>query len=314
MRYNTLDFRLGDILSICNSSEILADARAFAALSSCDYEFICKCIGNILSSDATKDQKVKAALLLTANHLTSGNNKKRAREVFSKIKNETSEVSGWQSDLFANLAQIFLTYLDPKYANLLKKKSSELGGKILIGDSHVICIAGINASFFDQVTYIPGVQMKNLTSPQPNLKRLGLENSFSFSYELKNLYFSIGEIDYRLAKLCLRDDIALASTQFDTIKRCIRPFIQYINSLKAPHQNLNFILPPVFWDSSSMSEYTDKFLRVNYDECDIIFSEEVKKSSANLIKYKLPSRGIVIDNDLIDHAHFKPPIYAELFT
>lgn len=182
----------------------------------------------------------------------------------------------------------------------------------LIGDSH--CLAVSPSWNFDKglVTFLPAVTTRELSSRLKQPAHYGFENAIRIA-QSDRLVFSIGEIDQREIYGRIEAYLLNASATKDRIKLQIRQSIASLHDMVSPFQDAYVLAMPPFFESlvpEKLKHRSDE-IREWIEWFGATFAEEAEKQGFGVFgKEKMRSAG---QQDLIDHAHFKPGFYENFF-
>ncbi|HAB37405.1 MAG TPA: hypothetical protein DCE52_05310 [Rhodobacteraceae bacterium] len=165
----------------------------------------------------------------------------------------------------------------------------------VLGDSHIIGFTHVykNGRFI----YIPGIRLSLLSSPQQNLKLVGLRNFFLHHYTSRNILINVGEIDVRSYFVNGRNS---GSDGYEMLTSQTVKAFEAIAEVAGRHQKVTMVVPPCrrLEDPKMWRKY------LNYAE---LFKTEAVLKGFSVIEYPFCSEA-----DLIDHAHFFPDTYQHV--
>lgn len=165
----------------------------------------------------------------------------------------------------------------------------------VLGDSHII---GFTHAYKNgRFIYIPGIRLSLLSSPQQNLKLVGLRNFFLHHYTSRNILINVGEIDVRSYFVKGRDS---GSDGYEILTSQTVKAFEAIAEVAGGHQKVTMVVPPCrrLEDPKMWRKY------LNYVE---LFKTEAVLKGFSVIEYPVCSEA-----DLIDHAHFFPDTYLHV--
>ena len=166
----------------------------------------------------------------------------------------------------------------------------------VLGDSHII---GFTYAYKNgRFVYIPGIRFSLLSSPQQNLKLVGLKNFFLHHYTSRNILINIGEIDVRSYFVRGRDS---GADSYNILTLQTVEAFEVIAAVAGRHQKVTMVVPPCrrLQDTKMWNLYLE------YVE---FFKHEALLKGFLVIEYPTCNEA-----DLIDHAHFFPKTYQGVF-
>ena len=121
----------------------------------------------------------------------------KASEQLGKINESLLADPGsglWKSFYISNFI-----HLKKIYETIVHKTRMSSNGCV-VGDSHVLAAAwSSDKNHCFKPSYLPGIQLRHLADPKPNVFKQGILNSLILNSREKNIIFSVGEIDYRIS-------------------------------------------------------------------------------------------------------------------
>lgn len=310
-----LIFEKGEVEKILINDNIDVVKRCFASLYSGNNLDIEEYLINSLLSIKNQDEIYKIKILLSLNYLMH-QNRKRAVELLNEIGILNANlVKGWLPEYFLSIWKMLVIYLQIppiKYDAINVQDNLKF---YIIGDSHLIGMAVSPARYFSKFNYIPGLRYSIISSPQNNIKIEGLKNAFLFSYPYQKIIISIGEIDTRLAFNKAKENSSLIDEILENFKIQFNDSLILINKLKLKTQFISLIIPPLPKDHESENINSIKAAVMIGEMLDYI-EKGANNHGFSTIKYpdliKKNQYFNIIDN-YIDHAHFKPEVYFDIF-
>jgi hypothetical protein len=317
----TTDFELGDISSILINKRYTPEMKVFASLSSGDgagvLDFAAEYLKNSSVSEASK---IKIRLIISIIFLSKNDRKNCVTIINSLGEPDLTKLGGWIPAFFYSLWRLIVLQLSVKHHDLAPSLIFPPERKVaIIGDSHLIgMMSALGRLAYFSYYYIPGVRYSYLASPQMNLKKIGVSNAILHSYECDEVIFSVGEIDTRDVYCSLQngniDGYKYSPEYFQAITL---KSIFFIKSLLGIHQKLTIIVPPppsevllANYNKEEVQAIIKRMVSIN-----AAIKDSITKTEVNLLQYPYANDDgnfLSFKSILIDHAHFKPNIYAEL--
>jgi len=264
------------------------------------------------------DERVKVMLAVT--YLVN-NQIKDVADTFNTIDGKvlTTAKDTWAP--FYNSTYRFL-YLLLTSDELLKVRAPKTAAACVIGDSHTIGLSGA-VGFELQRLYVPAVVVRGLSNPSNNNFKQAITNAVTMAYAADRVYFSIGEIDSRGFVAKLAQDSGYWETMEPRWRAAIDSTYAFLSSLQNPMQEFGVIVPPPP-SENIVTSHADKVAdsAAFISECVSVTEafrdlcrEAAQRHKLSVIEYSasiLTDDGLNSKDALLDHAHFKPSVYAKL--
>lgn len=320
MAFNT-DFESGDLASIVANPRHPPEMKVFASISSGDAVGVADyASGYLKDPNVSQVSKLKIRILLAAILLTLKERTSCVRLLNTLGEPNISRLEGWIPYYFLSLWRLLVLQLKVKPLEIEPKSTfTEKQNVVLIGDSHLIgMMAAIGTKGNFSYYYVPGLRYSYLSSPQMNLKKLGVSNAFLRTYDCDKIIVSVGEIDtrsvYSASTESSRDDYKYSPRYFETL---VQKCVEFLKSLLAPHQTLTLVLPPPPSQSiisNLQSDHKHLIIERMIVLNQVIFNK-ITELGVGVLEYPsgVKAEGYCSSqSSLVDHAHFQPAIYAEL--
>ena len=257
--FPTLKKALGDIEFVCSNDEFSVIDRLFHSFSCGNSRDIITYFSVVRDSIQTDEQRTSASILLAAAYLACAGDRVSAVKIIQKLGPLRKEkLDEFLKDLIFNLWILLASYLSkPALDNegFIRDNPTKTS-MALMGDSHTIGLACSSLGLLKYQMYMPGLRLSLLSSPQENLKIVGVKNAFACCYHCDAVLMSLGEIDFRIDLMKVnsgRDECALA---VENLISFMQPAFQRILELKQMHQRVFLICPP---------QPSDKLIKCDHD-------------------------------------------------
>lgn len=299
----------GPILSQSDPADF--ELKLFATLFQCEPIYIFERLQKELDNLQNSKQKLRL-LLLKCMQLHTFQKHEISSQQLKHIPNN-SFLTGKMDDFYLSTHR-YLLALDK--IKLMEKYTPDIGLSI-IGDSHLISISNAIEFELGFSTYLPGITLRGLCSPFENSYKSAVRNAMAMHQRKNNIVLSIGEIDQRVSyKHAIKGASQDYGAYLSSLLKSIDIAIDYLMSLKAPHQTLYAMALPRF-DANLVEETHSGLENINLISDQVAMYSQTFHSKCESVGIRLLGKDYFQSEDahknLLDHAHFHPDSYKSIF-
>jgi len=196
----------------------------------------------------------------------------------------------------------------------------------LVGDSHTLTGGWVDAgNWTPRPVYLPGIQMRHLADPKPNVFKSGLQNACIMSSRNKDVIFMIGEIDYRITESRRLGSSQIFEDEEDEIikvqKQVAADAISFIASQKAADQKYSVcsVQPanPILFKKSNPPIKSASFEVRLIEEVNASIESKCREHGVYFIdrrEYLSAHDGFLREDALLDGKHLKRKEHQRIFS